>query len=68
MNRKDGLEKLVTCGKIEGRRDRRRQRTSYVNSQNRFATDKNLPNNLFIQFTESRKGLEDHDRQCLQQA
>ena len=37
ISRKDGLEKLVLCGKIKGKRCRGRQRTKYIDSLNNFA-------------------------------
>ena len=33
INRKNGLEKTVLCGKIEGKRSRGRQRTTYIKSE-----------------------------------
>ena len=55
INRKNGLEKTVLCGKIEGKRSRGRQRTTYINSLNAFATKKRMPNNRFIQLADDRE-------------
>ena len=54
INRKNELEKVVLCGKIAGRRDRGRQRISYIDSLNTFATRKRMPNNQFIRLADDR--------------
>ena len=53
-SRKNGIETLVLCGKIEGKRCRERQRTTYIDSLNNFAINKQLPNNELIQLTYDR--------------
>jgi len=53
-NRKEGLEKLVLCGKIEGKKGRGRPRLSFMDSLNAFATNKTKTNNNLIQLTGNR--------------
>ena len=62
INRADGLEKQILSGKICGTKSRGRQRTKYTDSLNNLVTRKESPNNELI-----RRGLEGHDRRCLQQ-
>ena len=65
VNRADGIEKQILCGKICGTKGRGRQRTKYTDSLNGYATLKESPNNEFIRL---QGGLESHDRRCLLQA
>ena len=51
--RKDGLEKLVTSGFIEGKRARGRQRITYIDSLRRD-TSEIKTNTDYIRFTEDR--------------
>ena len=54
INRKNGLEKIVLCGKIEGKRSRGRPRTSHIASLNAFAFEKKIPNNQCIKLADNR--------------
>ena len=53
--RKNGIEKQVLCGKIEGRRSRGRQRIKYMDSLNNYVTNKSLSNTEIIRKTDSRR-------------
>ena len=53
--RKNGIERLALCGKISGKRDRGRQRLTYVESLNEWATNNNISNNNFLQIANNRK-------------
>ena len=53
--RKDGIEKHVLCGKIEGKRSRGRQRNLFINSLNKYATDGTITNAELIRRTEDRE-------------
>ena len=57
INRRNGLEKLVLCGKIEGTRDRGRQRQTYMDSMRRLTSNKDntLSKIELIRKTEDRK-------------
>ena len=46
--RKGGMEHLSMTGKIEGKRSRGRQRLTYVDSLNTWATQKQMSNNQFM--------------------
>ena len=54
LNRADGLEKQLLCGKISGVRSRGRQRTKYTESLNRFTTQKQSPINELIRRSDNR--------------
>jgi len=53
--RKDGIEKQVLCGKIEERRGKGRQRNTFINSLNNYATDGSISNAELIRKTEDRE-------------
>lgn len=53
--RKNGIESLAVCGKISGRRDRGRQRLTYVESLNQWATNKSVTNNDFLKTANNRE-------------
>ena len=53
--RKDGLEKQVLCGKIGGMRGKGRQRNTFINSLNNYATDGMIRNAELIGKTEDRE-------------
>ena len=54
INRANGLEKQLLCGKILGTRSRGRQRTKYTDSLNHFATNRASPINELIRRTDDR--------------
>ena len=53
--RNEGLEHLGMTGKIEGRRSRGRQRGTYVESLNTWATAKEMSNNSFMRASYERR-------------
>ena len=55
INRTDGLEKQLLCGKISGKRSIGRQRTKYTDSLNNFTTKKQSPINDLIRRTDNRE-------------
>ena len=55
INRADGIEKQLLCGKICGTKGRGRQRTKYTDSLNKYATRKEYPNNELIRRTDDRE-------------
>ena len=52
--RKGEIEHLTLTGKIEGKRARGRQRTTFLDSLNEWQTHNNISNNTFIQQTTDR--------------
>ena len=54
-SRKSGIEKLVLCGNIEGRRSRGRERNLYIDSLTTFATKQQITNTELIHLTENRE-------------
>ena len=52
--RKGGMEHLSMTGKIEGKRSRGRQRLTYVDSLNTWATQKQMSNNQFMNASRDR--------------
>ena len=52
--RKGGMEQLSMTGKIEGKRSRGRQRETYVDSLNNWATQKQMSNNQFMNASNDR--------------
>ena len=52
--RKGEIEHLTVTGKIEGKRARGRQRITFIDSLNKWSTNKNTSNNNFIQLTTDR--------------
>ncbi|GFO12659.1 hypothetical protein PoB_003916400 [Plakobranchus ocellatus] len=55
INRADGIEKQILCGKICGTKSRGRQRIKYTDSLNRIAKRKESPNNEPIRRTDNRE-------------
>lgn len=55
ISRKDEIEKQMLSGKIEGRRSRGRQRTTYIDSLNNYATKKSISNTELIRMTTERE-------------
>jgi len=57
VNRRNGIEKLMLCGKINGTRDRGRQRQTFMDSLQRLTSDKDnsLSKIELIRKTEDRK-------------
>ena len=55
INRTNGLEKLLMCGKIQGKRSRGRQRMKYTDSLNLFTTNTASPVNSLIRRTDNRE-------------
>ena len=53
--RKDGIEKQVLWSKIEGKRGKGRQRNTFINSLNNYATDGTITNAELIRKTEDRE-------------
>ena len=53
--RKNGIETQILCGKIEGRKSRGRQRTTYIDSLNNYATKKTISNTELIRRTNNRE-------------
>ena len=53
--RNGGLEHLGMTGKVEGRRDRGRQRVTYVESLNTWATAKEMSNPSFMKASNDRR-------------
>ena len=54
VNRAGGLEKLLLCGKICGKKSRGKQRIKFTDSLNTFTTNKRGTNNELIRKTENR--------------
>ena len=54
LNRHKGLEHLALTGKIEGKRDRGRQRMTYLNSLNCWVTKKEKDNISFLRVSDQR--------------
>ena len=54
LNRHKDLEHLALTGKIEGKRGRGRPRVTYLESLNRWATEKNHSNIGFLRASEHR--------------
>ena len=54
INRKDGLEKRLLCGRINGVKSRGRQRTKFTDSLNSYVTGKTTSNIEMIRKTEDR--------------
>ena len=55
INRKNGLEKLMLCGKIDGKKNRGRQRITFTNSLNKHTTNNTMSNTELIRMTNNRK-------------
>ena len=55
INRADGIEKQILCGKICGTKSRGRQRTKYTDSLNSYVTRKESPINELIRRTETER-------------
>ena len=55
INRADGIERQILCGKISGTRSRGRQRTKFTDSLNRFKTGSSSPINELIRETGNRE-------------
>ena len=55
INRTNGLEKLLMCGEIQGKRSRGRQRMKYTDSLNLFTTNTASPVKSFIRRTDKRE-------------
>ena len=55
LNRRDGIEKQLLCGKICGMRSRGRQRTKFTNSLNKYTTWNESPINELIHRTGNRE-------------
>ena len=53
--RKNGIEKQMLCGKIEGRRSRGRQQTAYIESLNKYTTRNSISNAELIRRTNDRE-------------
>ena len=53
--RKNGIEKHMLCGKVEGRRSPGRQRIKYMDSLNDYVTNKSLRNTELIRKMDNRE-------------
>ena len=53
--RKNGIEKQMLCGKIESRRSRGRQRTTYIESLNKYTTRNSISIAELIRRTNDRE-------------
>ena len=53
--RKDGIEKTSMTGKIEGKRGRGRQRLTYLQSLNNWATNNQINNTSLLRIAENRQ-------------
>ena len=53
--RKSGIERLALCGKINGKRDIGKQRLTYLEGLNKWATNTSMGNNEFLPMSKNRK-------------
>ena len=55
ISRESGINKLVLCGKIEGRRSKGRQRKLYIDGLNIFSTKQQMTDTELIHLTDNRE-------------
>ncbi|GFS25013.1 hypothetical protein ElyMa_001677200 [Elysia marginata] len=63
-----GIEHLAMTGKINGKKSRGRQRTTYIDSLNTWANLEQHTRSQFMSSSCERQIWKNHDRQCLLQA